>query len=31
MIIVISGLIMSQLNGRTGKSDEAVILTGKTA
>lgn len=31
MIIVISGLIMSQLNGRPGKSDDALILTGKTA
>lgn len=31
MIIVIAGLIMSQINGRTVKSDEAAILTGKTA
>jgi drug/metabolite transporter (DMT)-like permease len=29
--VVISGLIMSQINGRSKKSDEAVILTGKTA
>lgn len=31
MIIVIAGVFMSQLNGRSKKSDEAVILTGKTA
>ncbi len=31
MLIVISGLIMSQTNGRKKKSDEALILTGKTA
>ena len=31
MAVVISGLIMSQINGRPGKSDEALILTGKTA
>ena len=31
MVIVIAGLIMSQLNGRKKKSDEAFILTGKTA
>jgi len=31
MIIVIAGLIMSQVNGRAVKSDEAAILTGKTA
>jgi drug/metabolite transporter (DMT)-like permease len=31
MIIVISGLIMSQMNGSTKKSDDALILTGKTA
>jgi drug/metabolite transporter (DMT)-like permease len=31
MMIVIAGLIMSQINGRPGKSDEALILTGKTA
>lgn len=31
MIIVIAGLIMSQMDGRTMKSDEAAILTGKTA
>jgi drug/metabolite transporter (DMT)-like permease len=29
--VVISGLIMSQINGRSKKSDEAIILTGKTA
>jgi len=29
--VVISGLIMSQINGRSKKSDEALILTGKTA
>jgi drug/metabolite transporter (DMT)-like permease len=31
MIIVVSGLIMSQMNGRHAKNDDAVILTGKTA
>jgi len=31
MIIVIAGLIMSQINGSPRKSDNAVILTGKTA
>jgi drug/metabolite transporter (DMT)-like permease len=31
MIIVVSGLIMSQINGAPGKSDDALILTGKTA
>jgi len=31
MMIVISGLIMSQINGRRKKSDDAMILTGKTA
>jgi drug/metabolite transporter (DMT)-like permease len=31
MMIVISGLIMSQMNGRRLKSDDAMILTGKTA
>jgi drug/metabolite transporter (DMT)-like permease len=31
MAIVISGLIMSQMNGRAKKSDDALILTGKTA
>jgi drug/metabolite transporter (DMT)-like permease len=31
IVVVISGLIMSQINGRSKKSDEALILTGKTA
>ena len=31
MIIVIAGLFMSQINGRTKKKGEAMILTGKTA
>jgi drug/metabolite transporter (DMT)-like permease len=31
MVIVIAGLIMSQMNGRPRKSDDALILTGKTA
>lgn len=31
MIIVVAGLFMSQINGRTKKSGEAMILTGKTA
>lgn len=31
MMVVIAGLIMSQMNGRRKKSDDAVILTGKTA
>ncbi|HRW85405.1 MAG TPA: DMT family transporter [Bacteroidales bacterium] len=31
MIIVIAGLFMSQINGRKKKTDEALILTGKTA
>jgi drug/metabolite transporter (DMT)-like permease len=29
--IVIAGLFMSQFNGRSGKSGEAMVLTGKTA
>ena len=31
MIIVIAGIFMSQINGRTKKKGEAMILTGKTA
>lgn len=31
MIIVVSGLIMSQMNGHHTKNDDALILTGKTA
>jgi drug/metabolite transporter (DMT)-like permease len=31
MIIVIAGVFMSQLNGRSKEPDDAVILTGKTA
>lgn len=31
MLIVISGIYMSQINGRAKKGDEALILTGKTA
>lgn len=31
MLIVVSGLIMSQLNGRRKKREDALILTGKTA
>lgn len=31
MMVVIAGLIMSQMNGRRKKSDDALILTGKTA
>ena len=31
MIIVIAGLFLSQINGRTKKNREAMILTGKTA
>jgi drug/metabolite transporter (DMT)-like permease len=31
MVIVIGGLIMSQMNGNHKKSDDALILTGKTA
>ncbi|HQG77317.1 MAG TPA: DMT family transporter [Bacteroidales bacterium] len=31
MVIVISGLLMSQINGRKKKYDEALVLTGKTA
>jgi len=31
MAVVISGLIMSQINGRPKKNEEALILTGKTA
>lgn len=31
MVIVITGLIMSQLDGAPRKSDDALILTGKTA
>jgi hypothetical protein len=31
MVIVIAGLIMSQMNGNHKKSDDALILTGKTA
>lgn len=31
MIIVIAGILMSQINGRTKSTDEALTLTGKTA
>ena len=31
MIVVIAGILMSQLNGRVKKTDEALALTGKTA
>jgi drug/metabolite transporter (DMT)-like permease len=31
MLIVVSGLIMSQVNGRKKKNEDALILTGKTA
>ncbi|MGD0343065.1 MAG: DMT family transporter [Bacteroidales bacterium] len=31
MVIVISGLMMSQINGHRNKTDDALILTGKTA
>lgn len=31
MIVVIAGIIMSQMNGRHKKNDDALILTGKTA
>jgi len=31
MVIVITGLYMSQINGRQKKSDAALVLTGKTA
>jgi drug/metabolite transporter (DMT)-like permease len=31
MMVVIAGLIMSQMNGRHKNSDDALILTGKTA
>jgi drug/metabolite transporter (DMT)-like permease len=31
MVIVITGLFMSQLDGRKNSFDEALILTGKTA
>jgi len=31
MMIVIAGILMSQMNGRVRKSDEALTLTGKTA
>lgn len=31
MIIVIAGLFMSQINGRQNKTDDALVLTGKTA
>lgn len=31
MLIVISGIFLSQINGRKKKEDEALILTGKTA
>ena len=31
MAVVVSGLIMSQINGQRTRSDDAVILTGKTA
>ena len=31
MIIVVAGIFMSQINGRREESDDAVILTGKTA
>jgi len=31
MAIVIAGLFLSQMNGRRKSTDEALILTGKTA
>jgi hypothetical protein len=31
MAIVITGLLLSQMNGHHKKTDEALILTGKTA
>lgn len=31
MIVVISGILMAQFNGRANKVDEALVLTGKTA
>jgi drug/metabolite transporter (DMT)-like permease len=31
MLIVISGIVMSQINGRKKITDEAMTLTGKTA
>jgi hypothetical protein len=31
MIVVICGLIMSQINGEKKETDDALILTGKTA
>jgi hypothetical protein len=31
MAIVITGLLLSQMNGHQKKTDEALILTGKTA
>lgn len=31
MLVVVTGLIMSQMNGRKKKNDEALVLTGKTA
>lgn len=31
MVVVITGLILSQINGRRSKEDEALTLTGKTA
>lgn len=31
MMIVITGLFLSQLNGRKKKTDDALVLTGKTA
>jgi len=31
MVVVITGLFMSQMNGKKRSIDEALILTGKTA
>ena len=31
MIVVITGILMAQLNGRVNSIDEALTLTGKTA
>jgi hypothetical protein len=31
MTVVIAGLLMSQMNGRKKETDDALILTGKTA
>jgi hypothetical protein len=31
MVIVITGLFLSQINGRQNKTDEGLALTGKTA